>query len=103
MDLQRTMMETRNSIRDEFFWPTNADCVRFILQELAEVDDILMRLGFMDKDYLRAHDDVVTLDDLAMELGDLLVMCLTLCSINGVDAEEAVLLSLNKMVRRADG
>lgn len=97
MSLQHRVQCFRAEHGWHFALPTVRDAWLFLVTEVAEVGDCLIRLGYGETGYTRANDKE---PDVAKELGDSAVMLCTLASLLGVDLEAAVEHSLEEIAKR---
>ena len=98
-ELQHDILEFRSEVEVQgFYTPSPRDSACFSLTEAAELLDAMMKAGYSDMAYLRARPDATGITD---ELGDLLLMTLTLANQLNIDVEEALARSKNKIRARA--
>lgn len=79
-------------------WPTpqTIDSIRFVFQELGELDSILMRQGYQLRLHQRNHDDPYDLDHaMRLELGQAYMMLLTLANNLGVNLQDCLSMALS--------
>lgn len=101
MTIQNMVQEFRDKYEDVWPTPPPMDCWNYIVQEVAEVGDCLLRLGWGNRDdYLRMHDRLEDRVDLITELGDVVLMVATLCSLMEVDMDIALDMALEEKERK---
>jgi hypothetical protein len=98
--LMRALLTYRNVVEEVWGTPTVTDCERFILQELGELSSANMRLGVQDLDHFRStptpEDVNYRVRAARTELGQLLMMVLTMHELMNVHPEETLALALNR-------
>jgi hypothetical protein len=73
-------------------WPDVIDCMSFINQEQGELASALMKAGYQSRTYKRhvpVEDDGDARKKYVIEMGQLLIMTLTMCSLLNLDPEYA--------------
>jgi NTP pyrophosphatase (non-canonical NTP hydrolase) len=89
----------RRTIEDVFAWPEIKDTAHFIHEELCElVREIMKKLN---AHYLRANNTPLDDTRMKMEYGDTLFMLLTLGAQLGLDPDECLEMSMEKIRARA--
>jgi NTP pyrophosphatase (non-canonical NTP hydrolase) len=89
--------EFRKEYEDAWPTPPVMDCWNYIVQEIAEVGDWLMRNGYGQRnDYFRMHSRFGDTKALVEELGDVLVMVCTLATLLDIDVEDAAIAALDE-------
>ncbi len=98
-DIQSRVAELREQTKDTFLDPPLMHTVLFLVSEIGEVCNAVMRL--QKGEYLRGREAGSPLhQDLAMEIGDTLLMLATLTTQHNIDLNEALTLSIEKIRRR---
>lgn len=81
------------------------DTIHFLHEEACEVAKVAMRLGLIgSQEYVRSEEvmaRVYTTEDLIMEVGDVLLMALTLARAFDLNASKCLGASIDKFYRRA--
>jgi len=84
--MQKAVRELRMAITDKWPHPPPFDSWAFAVTELAEVGDVLLRMNlFGKKEYIRNNEKPATSEDLARELGDVMLMLCTLANHFDID------------------
>jgi len=84
--MQKAVRELRMAITDAWAHPPPFDSWAFAVTELAEVGDVLLRMSlFGKKEYVRNNEKPATREDLARELGDVMLMLCTLANHFDID------------------
>ena len=84
--LQKAVRELRMALTGKWPHPPPFDSWAFAITELAEVGDILLRMElFGKKKYIRNNEKPATREDLARELGDVMLMLATLANHFDID------------------
>jgi len=84
--MQKAVRELRFAIADRWPHPPPFDSWAFAVTELAEVGDVLLRMSlFGKKEYARNNEKPATSEDLARELGDTMLMLVTLANHFDID------------------
>lgn len=98
-DLQQMVVDLRQEVEPYFQTPSVRDSADFVLLEAAELKDATMKAGCADMVYLRARPGKgwAGVED---EIGDVLLMVLTLAAQLGMDAERALAKTCDKIRRR---
>lgn len=89
--MQKVVRELRKAIVDRWPHPPPFDSWAFTVTELAEVGDVLLRMGLLGKKkYIRNNEKPATREDLARELGDVMLMLATLANHFDIDLSYAL-------------
>lgn len=92
---QRRVAELRLDIGDLWPDPDVMDSYVFLVSEVGEVGDVLLRRGYGHRgDYARNHEKEVLLE---AELGDVFLMLCTLATALGVDLDSALQGCIDKL------
>ncbi len=92
---QTKVAKFRNRYEDEWYTPPPYDAWGYLVTEVAEIGDGLLRLGYgLLKRSVRTHD---VQPDLSMELGDAYMMLCTLANLLCIDLNLALDQSLAKV------
>lgn len=84
--MQRAVRELREALMGKWPHPPPFDSWAFTVTELAEVGDILLRMDLLGKKkYVRNNEKPSTREDLARELGDVMLMLATLANHFDID------------------
>jgi len=81
--------------------PDAMDTWAFLVTEVSEVGDLLLRIE--RPEYYRNNPMLVMRDNLAKELGDVMVMLATLANIYNIDLDEECYLTVNKLLTKHGG
>lgn len=88
---QQSIAQLYEDIGDKWVMPTPIDALVWLLTEVGELADVMMRLGYGErKDYSRNRDLVVDRYDLEHELGDVYLMLCALANSLELDLEAAL-------------
>lgn len=99
MNYQQLVSSFREQV--EHVWPTPSvvDSVRYTNQELGELDSALMKVGFSDNEnYVRSNDGN-GMSDVLLELGQALMMLITLANELQVSTDRCLRLALIDRLR----
>jgi NTP pyrophosphatase (non-canonical NTP hydrolase) len=103
-DDQRLVRHVRERTGHKWRQPSVVDCERFILQELGELSDALMRAGYADENYARNHQRAGTVDErVRHELGDVIMMVVSLCNLLELDASELLRERMDHILEKYGG
>lgn len=96
---QQTVEELYIQLGDRFFRPTTPAAWAFLVTEVAEVGDILLRQGYFGE-FVRANDKECSHKRLEEELGDTMLMLCVLANLVGVNLTDALHGTTDKLLRR---
>lgn len=101
MDLQREVELMRLSIGDKWPTPPAMDSYTFLVTEVGEIGDAMLRRGYgFRNDYSRNNSKQ---PDLAKEIGDTMIMLCTLASRLGIDLEAVTLERITHFKEKHNG
>lgn len=96
---QKAVLSFRFRLEHKWPWPSIMDSWLFLVTEVAEVGDALIRMGFGEQDnYFRSNDKVPNIDE---ELADVQIMLITLANHFNVDLSDAMRVKLSKIQKKA--
>lgn len=94
---QQRVADLRQTLKDDWPHPPVLDAWAFLVTEVAEIGDALLRLGFGQKKYARHHDKE---PNIAAELADAYIMLCTVANHLGVDLSLALEARTKQILRR---
>jgi NTP pyrophosphatase (non-canonical NTP hydrolase) len=95
---QRVVDDLRADISGVWKTPTLRDAFHWTFLELGELGEELARLpGYMDVVPARNHPRESSLDEVAEEAADVLIMLSTVCSLAGINLQEALMKKVGKL------
>lgn len=97
LNIQRRVEHFRECYGSSWVLPSIHDTFLFIVSEIGEISDVLLRQLPSRGDYFRMHEAQVDAEE---EIGDAIVMLCTLASQLGIDVEKAVDATLEKIRRK---
>lgn len=101
MNIQSRVSRFRSRYGEVWNTPTPMDCWNFVVQEVAEIGDCLLRNGYGQRnDYFRMHSRFEGESAMTREIGDALIMLCSLATLVGVDIEDAVGMALAEKERK---
>ena len=99
LDNQEAVRQLREAIEDKWPTPDVIDSYLFLVSEIGEVGDALLRAGYGSRgDYIRHHATRVR--ELEAELGQVLLMLCTLASALDIDLRIALAIEVDKVYER---
>lgn len=103
MSDQELVASLRSLIAGQWKMPNIVDCIRFLNQEVAEIDDCALRLGMADKQYIRNNEKEKTWDDLSREIAQAYMMLLTLANLTEVNLSQVLTTEIVRLLRKYSG
>ena len=100
MNIQERVWRFREKHGDVWVLPGLRDTLLFVVSEVGELADALIRRHPLREGYFRTHTDITS--DIEIEIGDALVMLCTLATQLEIDIDHAVEASLNKTRERIE-
>ena len=92
--MQQAVADLRRDIGNKWKTPTTIDSYVWLVTEIGELGDVLMRLGYGERqDYVRnrpSKDVVADMNQLKSELGDTILMLCTLANRVGINLDHAL-------------
>jgi len=96
---QQRVVDLRQLLKDDWPHPPVLDAWAFLVTEVAELGDVLLRLGFGQQEYVRHHDKE---PNVANELADVYLMLCTVANHLGVDLSFALEARTKHIIRRLE-
>jgi len=90
MTLQNDVASFRQEVESDFPTPSTMDAWAFLVTEVAEIGDALIRNGFGSMKYLRGTRNPKRVEE---EVGDAVLMLATLANLTNIDMEVALRLA----------
>jgi NTP pyrophosphatase (non-canonical NTP hydrolase) len=95
MNSQHKVSQLRCDLEGEWPYPDTVDSYIFLVSEIGEVGDALLRVGYGHRsNYVRNREKEVVV---AAELGDVYLMLCTLATCLGVDLDDALQDCIDKL------
>jgi NTP pyrophosphatase (non-canonical NTP hydrolase) len=92
----------RGDLADKWVWPDVKDSFLFLVTEMGELGDAILRCPHFqgDEDYARCNPHVTTVNNIADEMADVLIMLATLALAYNVRLEDALKTKIAKLRER---